>query len=287
VSARPPSNRFPWLKVALVAGALVVGAGIGIGVAIAQGSGSSGTNLRTAPSDPGITWPAGARHAPDFALRDQSGSPISLRSLRGRPVILAFIDPLCRNLCPLEAKVLNDVPARLPASARPAIVAVSVNPWGQAPSNLRLDAEKWRLAPEWRWALGGYAPLAKVWRNADDKLVQFGNELNRIIGGVTGPAKGPSGLFSRTQTIRGLWESSSAIVFRAATSDGKGYYWRGATYEIRSPPRSSGPSVTAPGCWRGGGRQSVPVTSSRARWSPGSRRRWRCSARRPSARWPR
>jgi cytochrome oxidase Cu insertion factor (SCO1/SenC/PrrC family) len=164
VSDRPSSNRFPWLKAALVGGALVVGAGVGIGVAIAQGSESSSTNLQTPPSDPGITWPAGAQRAPDFTLRDQSGSPISLRSLRGRPVILAFIDPLCRNLCPLEAKVLNDVPARLPASARPAIVAVSVNPWGQAPSNLRLDAEKWRLAPEWRWALGNYAPLAQVWK---------------------------------------------------------------------------------------------------------------------------
>jgi cytochrome oxidase Cu insertion factor (SCO1/SenC/PrrC family) len=164
VSASPPSNRFPWLKAALVGGALVVGAGVGIGVAIAQGSGSSATNLRAAPNDPGITWPAGARRAPDFRLRDQSSASISLRSLRGRTVILAFIDPLCRNLCPLEAKVLNDVPARLPDAVRPVIVAVSVNPWGQAPSHLHLDAVKWRLAPAWRWALGGYAPLARVWK---------------------------------------------------------------------------------------------------------------------------
>ena len=52
-------------------------------------------------------------------------------------MILAFIDPVCRNLCPLEAKVLNSVPSQLPASSRPAIVAVSVNPWGQAAANLR------------------------------------------------------------------------------------------------------------------------------------------------------
>jgi cytochrome oxidase Cu insertion factor (SCO1/SenC/PrrC family) len=164
VSAHPPSKRFPWLKAALLGCALVVGAGVGIGVAIANGSSSSG-NPRATPSDPGITWPAGARRAPDFTLRDQAGRTISTRSLRGRTVILAFIDPLCRNLCPLEAKVLNDVPAQLPASARPAIVAVSVNPWGQAPSNLRLDAEKWRLVASWRWALGAYAPLAKVWKH--------------------------------------------------------------------------------------------------------------------------
>jgi cytochrome oxidase Cu insertion factor (SCO1/SenC/PrrC family) len=166
VSVRAPSNRFPWLKAALIGGALVVGTGVGIGVAIAQGSGSGSASvtLQTAPSDPGVSWPAGARKAPDFSLRDQAGRPISLRSLRGRPVILAFIDPVCRNLCPLEAKVLNDVPAAFPASARPAIVAVSVNPWGQARSNLRLDAERWRLVPIWRWALGSYASLAQVWR---------------------------------------------------------------------------------------------------------------------------
>jgi len=164
VSDRPSSNRFPWLKAALVGGALVVGAGVGIGVAFAKGSSPSSGTPRAAPNDPGITWPARDRRAPDFTLRDQTGSTISLRSLRGRTVILAFIDPLCRNLCPLEAKVLNDVPAAFPATARPAIVAVSVNPWGQARSNLRQDAVKWRLAAEWRWALGGYPALARVWQ---------------------------------------------------------------------------------------------------------------------------
>ncbi|MBA2254919.1 MAG: DUF3488 domain-containing protein [Chloroflexi bacterium] len=75
------------------------------------------------------------------------------------------------------------------------------------------------------------APLARFWRNADDRIVQWGNELNRIVGGVTGPARGPSGLFSSAQTIRGLWESSDEVAFTVATSDGNGYYWRGAVYD--------------------------------------------------------
>jgi cytochrome oxidase Cu insertion factor (SCO1/SenC/PrrC family) len=164
VSVSPPSNRFPWLKVALFAGALAVGAGVGIGVAVANRSGGNRNVTATAPSDAGFHWPAGARPAPDFTLRDQSGRTFSLRSLRGRAVILAFIDPVCRNLCPLEAKVLNDVPGQFPASSRPAIVAVSVNPWNQTSADLRLDAVHWKLVPEWRWALGSYAPLAKVWQ---------------------------------------------------------------------------------------------------------------------------
>jgi cytochrome oxidase Cu insertion factor (SCO1/SenC/PrrC family) len=163
VGIGPSSKRVPWLKVALVVGAVVVGTGVGLGVAIAQGSGGGKADTLGPGVDPGTTFAAGMRPAPDFSLRDQAGQPISLRSLRGRPVVLAFIDPVCRNLCPLEAKILNEVPAALPAASRPVIVAVSVNPWNQTATDLRQDKEKWRLVPEWRWALGSYPALSKVW----------------------------------------------------------------------------------------------------------------------------
>ena len=80
-------------------------------------------------------------------------------------------------------------------------------------------------------ATASSAPLAAVWRDADDQLVGLGNELNRIVGGVTGAARGPSGLFSSAQTIRGVWESSGQVAFRFASSDGRGHYWRAATYD--------------------------------------------------------
>jgi cytochrome oxidase Cu insertion factor (SCO1/SenC/PrrC family) len=163
VSAEPSPKRVPRLKIALVAAAVIVGAGVGIGVAVTLGS-DDGSTAKAAPGDPGTFWAAGARRAPDFALRDQSGRAISLRSLRGRPVVIAFIDPVCRNRCPFEARVLNGVTRQLPAGAKPVVVAVSVNPWGQAPENLRQDAEKWQLVPQWRWALGGYMQLWRVWR---------------------------------------------------------------------------------------------------------------------------
>ena len=136
---------------------------MGVGIAIAQESSSGHSPPAAAPSDPGVSWPAGAQPAPNFVLKGENGAPVDLRAFRGRPVIVAFIDPVCRNLCPLEAKVLSEVPAALPTAIRPSIVAVSVNPWAQAPSNLRLDAVHWHLPPEWRWALGSYAALSKVW----------------------------------------------------------------------------------------------------------------------------
>jgi cytochrome oxidase Cu insertion factor (SCO1/SenC/PrrC family) len=109
------------------------------------------------------TWTAGRHRAPDFTLRDQHGAPLSLAALRGRPVIVTFIDPLCRDYCPTEAQHLNDVVHMLPAGQKPAIVAVSVNIYGNAPANLAEDGRKWKLVPEWRWAIGPAAALSRVW----------------------------------------------------------------------------------------------------------------------------
>ncbi|MBA3778279.1 MAG: DUF4129 domain-containing protein [Chloroflexi bacterium] len=80
-------------------------------------------------------------------------------------------------------------------------------------------------------ATASSAPLANTWRDLDNEALLWGQQLNHVLGGVTGAARGPSGLFGTSQTIRGVWESSSAPVFRWTSSDGRGEYWRGATYD--------------------------------------------------------
>jgi cytochrome oxidase Cu insertion factor (SCO1/SenC/PrrC family) len=112
---------------------------------------------------PAATWAARKRLAPGFRLTDQSGAAVSLAALRGRPVLVTFIDPLCRNYCPIEAQHLNTVVRSMPAAQRPAIVAVSVNIFGNAHANLMLDERKWHVVPEWRWAIGRSAALSRVW----------------------------------------------------------------------------------------------------------------------------
>jgi cytochrome oxidase Cu insertion factor (SCO1/SenC/PrrC family) len=79
-------------------------------------------------------------------------------------VIVTFIDPLCRAYCPLEGRRLNGVVRAYPPASRPAIVAVSTNVAGNSRSNLRTVARKWRLVPEWRWAVGAEPQLAQVWK---------------------------------------------------------------------------------------------------------------------------
>jgi cytochrome oxidase Cu insertion factor (SCO1/SenC/PrrC family) len=110
-------------------------------------------------------WAPGQRRAPDFRLIDQDGRPIRLAAFRGRPVILTFVDPLCRNLCPLAAHVLNDVDATMPAGERPAIIAVSVDIYADKRTDLLEDFHKWDLVPQWHWAVGSPGKLAAVWKH--------------------------------------------------------------------------------------------------------------------------
>jgi len=130
---------------------------------------------------PPVSWAAGKRPAPNFRLVDQQGRPVSVTGFRGRPVIVTFIDPLCRNFCPLEARQLSTLVNRLPARQRPAIVAVSVNVYGNARANLLQDVSRWGLVPEWRWAVGDPRQLAAVW-----KRYQIGVQVaTKKIAGVT------------------------------------------------------------------------------------------------------
>jgi protein SCO1/2 len=149
-------HRYRWL---IWAGAALLG--IGIALVIARVTTSSGTS---SPPDVTQTWPEGARRAPAFALHDEHGRPLTLASLRGRAAIVTFIDPLCRDFCPREASVLSEASTALGENA-PAIVSVSVNPWADTARNFRADAAHWQLAPGWRWGVGSYATLAKVWKD--------------------------------------------------------------------------------------------------------------------------
>jgi cytochrome oxidase Cu insertion factor (SCO1/SenC/PrrC family) len=115
-------------------------------------------------SPPASSWGPGDRRAPDFLLRDEDGRPVSVAANRGHSVIVTFIDPLCRNFCPLEAQVLNQMERRIPAAHRPVILAVSTDVYANARRYLVQDDREWRLVPEWRWAVGRPADLAAVWK---------------------------------------------------------------------------------------------------------------------------
>jgi protein SCO1/2 len=112
------------------------------------------------------TWAAGARAAPAInRLRDQSGRPFSLASLRGKTVAVVFWDSHCHQECPLEGRELAGIERSMAPAQRPVLVAVSVNP-KDTPASAEAAARSWGLAglAPWHWVMGTRAQLAPIWR---------------------------------------------------------------------------------------------------------------------------
>ena len=140
--------------------------GIAVGVAAALVHRSQGSAAQPSPLRAQISWPAGAKPAPGLALRDQRGATISLRSLRGRVVLLTFLDSKCVRECPIEGRVLGDVFRGIKAT-RAHTVVVSVDPWADTPASARTFAARSGWSGDWQWLLGNKAALAPVWRAYD------------------------------------------------------------------------------------------------------------------------
>jgi protein SCO1 len=156
--------------------ALLVGVGIGAAIKLTQ----SHSSPITAPSMPVATFAPGTRPAPAFSLLDQSGKPVTLAAYKGRPLLLTFIDPYCRDFCPREARVLSAAAEQLGPKA-PAIVAVSVDPWADTVKNFKTDAIHWKLAPGWRWGVGTVSKLSPVWKSYEIGV----SWTTRKIAGIT------------------------------------------------------------------------------------------------------
>jgi protein SCO1 len=148
----------------VIVAAAAVGILLGFGIHRLRGGGS-GESGRAADEVRGqAVWPAGLRRAPSFSLPDQAGRRFSLASLRGRPVILTFMDSRCHQECPLEGRAIAAALRMTPVSQRPAIVAVSVNPWEDTRRSARRAIRRFGLAAfDWRWLLGSRARLEPVW----------------------------------------------------------------------------------------------------------------------------
>jgi protein SCO1 len=160
------------LTLVSVTAAAVVGIVIGVAFhgRIAGGSAAAQAPALAVPALHGqASWPAGRRPAPRFALRDQHGGRVALTALRGRTVLLMFEDSLCKQACPLEGKMVGAALRRVPASRRPRVVVVSVDPAGDTPSTIAAAVHKWHLpaGSSVSWLLGSHARLAAVWRAYD------------------------------------------------------------------------------------------------------------------------
>ena len=142
----------PRIAIALVlVGALALG-----GVVLAANSGGDEKPVAAPNQFAGATMPADAR-APDFQLRDEQGEQVSMRALRGQPVVVTFLYSHCQDTCPITAQTirgaLDDLGHDVPA------LAISVDPPNDTPASARkFLAEQrtgGRIRFEWSDGKGG------------------------------------------------------------------------------------------------------------------------------------
>ncbi|MDA8026681.1 MAG: SCO family protein [Actinomycetota bacterium] len=113
----------------------------------------------------GIT--AVTKAAPSFNLTSYNGKSVSLASLKGRPVILTFLDPVCYDTCPLMAQEIKQAVLQLGAKGKNvAMVAVAANPIFHSVADVANFTKSEGLAsmPNWYYLTGSENSLASVWK---------------------------------------------------------------------------------------------------------------------------
>ncbi len=174
----PSGSSTERLRPAHIAAVVVVAVVLGLAAAavahfaLARGS-SPASSLAAAATvsqrfglDGEATWAVGARPAPAITgLHDQSGRVFSLASLRGRTIAMTFFDSHCTQECPLEGRALAAAERSLPATERPVLVAVSVNPAQDTAASDAAAAKAWGLSEmsAWHWLMGTPSELRRVW----------------------------------------------------------------------------------------------------------------------------
>src|SRR5438094_9637919 len=103
--------------------------------------------------------------AADFTLTEKLGHTMTLSSLRGHEVVLAFIDARCKTLCPLTAQIMYDAKVQLGSSAsnRVDLVAVNANPTAISVPEVQAWSINHGMLHQWLFLAGTAQQLQSVY----------------------------------------------------------------------------------------------------------------------------
>jgi cytochrome oxidase Cu insertion factor (SCO1/SenC/PrrC family) len=103
-----------------------------------------------------------------FHLTDQRGRTVTLTALRGKVVLLTFLDPVCTSACPLIAQEFRAAGQILGSGSRHVeLVAIVANPVFYQETYTRAFTRQEGLdqVPNWLFLTGPVPRLQQVWRN--------------------------------------------------------------------------------------------------------------------------
>jgi cytochrome oxidase Cu insertion factor (SCO1/SenC/PrrC family) len=106
--------------------------------------------------------------APGFTLSDQNGRSVSLASLRGKVVLLTFLDPVCTSDCPLIAQEFRAADQMLGTQTKSVeMVAIVANPVYRSVAYTRAFDTQEGLSrlPNWLFLTGSLSQLQEAWKS--------------------------------------------------------------------------------------------------------------------------
>jgi cytochrome oxidase Cu insertion factor (SCO1/SenC/PrrC family) len=118
--------------------------------------------------------------APAFQLTDTHGRTVTLDSLRGKVVLLTFLDPVCTTDCPLIAQEFKAAGAQLGAQASQVeLVAIAANPTYYSTQFTQAFTQQEGLStiPDWHYLTGTLTQLKQTWE-------QYGIDVQDLPAGA-------------------------------------------------------------------------------------------------------
>jgi len=177
VGASRPARRQMWIILGVVA-VLVIGLTAYVAHVVARtDNANAGANLRVSGLPRNISTrlanlmqlsPIPGVRAPGFTLTDQNGHTMSLASLRGKVVVLEFMDPHCTDICPIVSQEFVDAYRRLGAQASKVVfAAINVNAYHATVADVATFSSEQRLntIPGWHFFTGPVPALRTAWRD--------------------------------------------------------------------------------------------------------------------------
>jgi cytochrome oxidase Cu insertion factor (SCO1/SenC/PrrC family) len=175
--AGPPSAWRRWRPALFLGLAAVLAAGVAAtATVIIRGHGSQSphrpTGIPASVSDAQVNLmelsPVAATAAPAFTLTDQAGRTLSLASLRGKVVVLEFMDPHCTDICPIVSAEYVDAYRDLgPLASKVVFAAINVNQYYAGVSEMAAYSREHQLEtiPSWHFFTGSVPALQNAWRD--------------------------------------------------------------------------------------------------------------------------
>lgn len=102
----------------------------------------------------------------DFALSDETGKRVRAQELKGKAVVLTFLDSQCQETCPVVAGLVADGLALLPGALQSSVaaIAISTDPAGDTAPSRRTFLRRHGAAGRLRYLSGPLSTLEPVWK---------------------------------------------------------------------------------------------------------------------------